>query len=562
MAVTDDFVTLASCDVADLANWSAGGQAGAPTNDVNNRLEGDASINMGKTGGAAVDFYYDRDFSPAINLTNYILPFWLYLRPDIISLINVARVYLYDSTGKYQRYDIENDLMPGWTSIVMGTRYGDSYPAGYPDMSDIVRVRIYFETNNAADTIAVGLIKMDYWHYGFRFTVTAPTTDFMEDIYQHDKTNVLGIWERFYGKITTSDLKICYLMRGAEIYVDNGASVYAENRTLFIYLPHGRYPYYYTEHYPFNRHSGGLYRFGRVTDEPKHVTGFGCEIYSVGYSSGLIAAGANPVEIYSTKIRSTTFLSIAGGTKIWNSILHCPSIGTGVHDVFNIIFNESGPVAHGVAAINYGATGSFEKITAIKCGILFYLYQAKTITVKNVFARGNTYLFNALQIGHPSDPELGSSHFINVDADNWNFKTFSAPPAGWQPGKIYREYEFDVTCIDHNGAVDGVSVIGEYIDPYGEAFSVSTGIDGKIATQIVKHGFFRYDTGDIEQLMTPLKATYSKPGYQTVVKPYPLDREIVDRVRMHKAVGVFFDFGRPVINLKKSDSENKNVLVL
>jgi len=134
---------------------------------------------------------------------------------------------------------------------------------------------------------------------------------------------------------------------------------------------------------------------------------------------------------------------------------------------------------------------------------------------------------------------------------------------GTSTAEVYRQYTFDAHCQDKDGNnLNGVSAVADYISPYGQAFSETSDVNGDISTQTADHGFFDQAHGDTEQLKTPLKVTYSKAGYQTVVKYYDLEEKTKDVVVLHKAVSVFLDFGRPVINLKKTDPENKNVMVV
>ena len=159
-------------------------------------------------------------------------------------------------------------------------------------------------------------------------------------------------------------------------------------------------------------------------------------------------------------------------------------------------------------------------------GYALYWYGGCVTTgysITNLKARNNTYLILAYSLS-----ESDNSYLINADVDNWNFSW-----ANVQAGVIYRQYTFDAKCIDKNGnPINGVSAVGEYINPYGEAFSVSTGADGKIATQTTDHGFFDQTHGDTEQLKTPLKVTYSKKGLVTAVKYYVLDEKTKDTVLM------------------------------
>ena len=204
-------------------------------------------------------------------------------------------------------------------------------------------------------------------------------------------------------------------------------------------------------------------------------------------------------------------------------------------------------------ALEYGLiiSGVLDDVLVAQKYYAIRVQHAYAATLKNVVLKNNTYAFFVYNIST-------DKYIVNADIDNWNLYYY-----GTSTANVFRQYEFDAHCQDKEGNdLNGVSAVGEYVSPYGEAFSETTDGNGDIPTKIVDHGFFDQPHGDTEQLKTPLKVTYSKAGYQTVVKYYSLDKKTEDRVVMHKAVGVFLDFGSPVFNLKKSDPENKNVMVL
>jgi len=158
--ISDDFVTASSCDMNDLANWTPGGQAGTPTNDLNDKKEGDASINIGKTGTASTEFYYDRFLSPAIDIHGELLVFWMYLERGIKAKLSGATVYVYDSGGLWHGWQILDSLERSWIPIVMGG-WGTENSDPQGDLTDIAKIRLYFKTDTALDTITVGDMKMD-----------------------------------------------------------------------------------------------------------------------------------------------------------------------------------------------------------------------------------------------------------------------------------------------------------------------------------------------------------------------------------------------------------------
>ncbi|KPV63643.1 MAG: hypothetical protein AOA66_0775 [Candidatus Bathyarchaeota archaeon BA2] len=196
--------------------------------------------------------------------------------------------------------------------------------------------------------------------------------------------------------------------------------------------------------------------------------------------------------------------------------------------------------------------GTCNKAMIYNCEIAFYGSRSLVTVWSNVVVRNVTYIMRVHEI--TTDKLLK-----NVDSDNWEFYGWSSECTA----KVFRQHEFDCHVQDKDGnAINGVSVVGEYTSPHGIAFSVTTDVNGNIATQTVDRSWYEQATGNTENLKTPLKVTYKKAGYQTTVKYYPLDQKTVDRVVMHKAVAVFNNFGSPVVNLKRANPENKNVMVL
>ncbi len=246
---------------------------------------------------------------------------------------------------------------------------------------------------------------------------------------------------------------------------------------------------------------------------------------------------------FSSAVGTSGTVWMAGGQdhRLWNCILD--NFGVEGGDVFNVMLLDADGVKY--------ARGTYEKIYAYDNSRLVYTHFDYPFEFKDVYGRNNTIIATL------ASAWSGIGKIINSDLDVWSFY--------WDPaatGKIYRQYEFDTHCQDKEGGdLTGVSAVGEYVSPYGQAFSQTTDGNGDIPTQTVDHGFFDQAHGDTEQLKTPLKVTYSKPGYQTIVKYYDMIEKTKDVVVLHKAVRVF-EASKPVINLKRTDPENKKVLVL
>ncbi len=127
---------------------------------------------------------------------------------------------------------------------------------------------------------------------------------------------------------------------------------------------------------------------------------------------------------------------------------------------------------------------------------------------------------------------------------------------------IYRQYTFNLKVTEQDGtAINGATVTLKDKDD-NQVFSVSTAADGTITEQTVTRGYYDQAHGDTLQDYSPHKLIIEKAGFQTY-EIQGITMEKIDwTIKLAKAVGVFLSFGSPVINLKKTDPENKNVIVL
>ena len=195
MPLSHDFVTLASCDTDDLANWSTIGD-GAISNNTENFKEGDAGINVYKPNTTTTVFGAEKSIS-STDVRNKLLVIWLFFGSKTdLDKIKVAQVRLYDSNGNYAYFNIDKKL--GWQALRRLAHRPDG-TSGSVDYSAIVKIAIYFETNNASDTILEGSIVMDYWHLGTGITVSGYTWDTpcnIDDIVAFDEDNALGLFEK------------------------------------------------------------------------------------------------------------------------------------------------------------------------------------------------------------------------------------------------------------------------------------------------------------------------------------------------------------------------------
>jgi len=315
--------------------------------------------------------------------------------------------------------------------------------------------------------------------------------------------------------------------------------------------------------YPFEMKNYGHVRWGEIIDAEKKISKNGIQFLNertapISLFRCYVSSGTNhSCEIYSCSFISVNvraYIILPYNAKFYNCSLdnvHLEAYTGCDVDVYDLTIKG---VTDEAAAYYMG--GTLNKTLIYSCKYAFLFRRVYPTTWSNVIAKDLNYLVRCQTL--PFGP-IYDKYLKNVESDNWTFDWIDLP----HPYKIYRQYEFDAHCQDKNGNdLSGVSVVGEYISPYGQAFSVTTDANGDIATQNVDRSWYEQATGNTENLKTPLKVTYKKPGYQTVVKYYPMDEKTKDRVVLHKAVGVFLDFGRPVVNLKKNDPENKNVMVL
>jgi len=246
-------------------------------------------------------------------------------------------------------------------------------------------------------------------------------------------------------------------------------------------------------------------------------------------------------------------LGISG--RIWNAVLCRTYLGgdrtdgtTNVIDAYRITTSDA---RYGFV---YGMTGTMNDILILKANEALYFYGLYSVTASNVkvikgAAASIRYLQYAAPPGYAQD-----TYLINADIDSWVITWDGTGTTA----KLHRQYQFDAHCQDKDGnALSGVSAIGEYISPYGQAFSVTTNASGDIATQTVERSWYERPTGNTENLKTPLKVTYSKAGYETLVKYYSMAEKTKDIVVLQKVVDVILVDGKPALNLSEADSENE-----
>jgi hypothetical protein len=198
------------------------------------------------------------------------------------------------------------------------------------------------------------------------------------------------------------------------------------------------------------------------------------------------------------------------------------------------------------------------QIFVVATGYIIGFYWSPSVTLSNV--NGATTGAISIMVGGDGMADV-SAWFIDCIVNKWTFN--------WDESEglltnttVYRQYTFDlkVTNKDNNN-ISGATVTLK--NKYGDSiFIVSTAADGTIATQTVTRGYYNKANGSDLIDESPHTLTITKAGYQTYVKKFILSSKTAWEIKLAKAQQVLLNSGRPVLNLKPSDPENKSVVVL
>lgn len=173
---------LNACDTP--SDWTGSTDADTPTTNTDTYKPGygapdNTSLNLGKSGTTEDFIYYDYNFT-AIDMTDTDLLVWIYIADDTtlsklktksdgglriyVSSAGFSTDYLYWNAGG------SDTLSTGWNLIKVNINSTADGSSGSTDTTSIAYVRLYLGVNNASDTITLGNIIMDYWHYAVRYS--------------------------------------------------------------------------------------------------------------------------------------------------------------------------------------------------------------------------------------------------------------------------------------------------------------------------------------------------------------------------------------------------------
>lgn len=173
-----------------------------------------------------------------------------------------------------------------------------------------------------------------------------------------------------------------------------------------------------------------------------------------------------------------------------------------------------------------------------------------SVTVKNLISYNSTNGFAPYQttVDH---------YLINVVPDVWKFLWNTSPNS-----KVFRQYEFDLAVTDAAGNPVQDATVSLKDKNGAQIFSATTDVNGRIATQTVTRGYYQQSTGDTLQDSSPHTLKIEKAGYQNYAKKFTLQEKTKWEIKLAKAQAILLDGGKPVVNLRASDPENKHVLQL
>lgn len=379
------------------------------------------------------------------------------------------------------------------------------------------------------------------------YTEGAPCT--FEDIYQADVAGGWGVVSKqgtlqylFDCKIVIGGISTHTWFADKNVQVVFSASAVSGNAQYLIQVKYR-----------------GHFRLGQLDDATNKLTSRGVQVTAVdsGYNYISIIYGQHSsadIQFYSSSFISTSpqgarshqIRSLRNNAPVYNCLFDNVMFNTGSIDGYRITMIKGNiPLSR--------SSGTFDDLFIQQPdGYYVYWYQAETGNLKNFKGIGHTGVWGSIRV-----LDITVDHdIINGDLDAWTFNWGTGSTA-----KVYRKYTFNLKVTQKDGSpINGATVTLKDKDG-NQVFQVTTDAQGEIAEQTVSRGYYDQPNGNTLQDYSPHALIIEKAGYQTYEKKFTMDK-IDWLIKLPKAVGIFLDFGRPVVNLKKSEPENKNVMVL
>jgi len=300
MSVAHDYVQIASCDTDDLPNWVAIGD-GALSNNTTIYREGDAGINIYKPNTTQTLFGAYKDI-PTVNMKNKALALFLWIKSvEVLEKIASCKLRVYDVNGNWGEYDVTHLLRAGWHIIGMpvDTYAFDNQSATAPDLTQVSRIEIRFETTDPSITIDEGDIVMDNWVYGQYFRVIYGTESepwTFDKVYREVHRLKLPIMEKIGNN--------CYVLIGRLYIGDNYHETWFidKNFVLISIVNSNSWGAFFTNY------NYAKLRLGEIIEEATKRTAYGGVIVNASkncYASVFGGAGTESrIECYGTVFKS------------------------------------------------------------------------------------------------------------------------------------------------------------------------------------------------------------------------------------------------------------------
>jgi len=241
----------------------------------------------------------------------------------------------------------------------------------------------------------------------------------------------------------------------------------------------------------------GHFRCGIVVDEANRITKDGCCIYTNSSNKNIIKfANGGIVELYSTTISAeseTKFLSDSSdsGYKIWNcNFIRVKGDATSTSTIPDVDFYrvnwQSAEVGPTFTHTNYS-----NDILISDCKYAISCSFQTPVTIKNYRVVGETYSFLIWTL----DADL---YAINIDC-KWNILWLTTNA----PGKIYRQYTFNLKVVDAEGNPIPDARVKIWNNAGNLVVNETTDSNGRIPEQILTYGYYDEDHGSTPVMITP-----------------------------------------------------------
>ena len=308
--------------------------------------------------------------------------------------------------------------------------------------------------------------------------------------------------------------------------------------------------------------NNATFRLGVLVDAAKKIGRSGCFMLDLGATGwGFIISGiSGTIYLYGCAFASlgkNTYIEFRGNGRAWQCLWNWSTTpmftATATGDVFQQtnVFCQSG-IQTRTSNITVDRLNVFSNGTMY--GLSFRYMSSSSATITNPYVRNVQYTIEIQSVTN------SNCYVVNMDYDSedWTFAWYGTDTGT----RVYRQYTVNLKVTDKdNNPINGATVTLKDKDG-NQVFSVNTDANGNIVTQTVSRGYYDQAHGNTLQDYSPHILTITKLGYQTYVKEFTLSAKTAWEVKLAKAQHILLNSGRPVLNLKPSDPENKSVVVL